>query len=68
MTPDMLKQLQRLQRGENIASSDYTEDRARQKLKRMGLVIFDRTAWRWGLTEEGRRAAALPDNQEGAPR
>lgn len=49
-------QLIRLSRGENIASSDRVSDRARTKLKKHGLITFDRAAWKWVLTQSGKRA------------
>lgn len=49
-------QLRRLYRGENIASSDRAEDRARTRLKKHGLISFDRETWKWTLTATGAHA------------
>lgn len=36
--------------------ADRTQDRARQRLRRMGLVAFDRKHWKWTATPEGLKA------------
>lgn len=56
MTPEQIEQdqLERLGRGENICSSDRPTDRARTRLKKRGLIEFDRPTWRWKLTDAGR--------------
>lgn len=41
-------------RGEDIRSSDRPSDRARTTLKKHGLITFDRSTWRWDITDAGR--------------
>lgn len=43
----------RLSMNEDIKSSDRPRDQARTRLKRLGLIIFDRSSWRWQLTHAG---------------
>jgi hypothetical protein len=52
-----LSQLKRLRAGENISSSDRPTDKARQRLKRLGLIAFDRSSQvsGWRLTDAGRK-------------
>lgn len=56
MTPIEFSQLHRLERGEDIKSSDRDEDRARTALKKRGFIRFDRVDWRWRITDAGRAA------------
>lgn len=56
LTPEMHNQLQALQRGMNICSSDRPSDRARTKMKKLGLITFDRKMWLWRITDDGRAA------------
>lgn len=50
--------LYRLADRENITSSDRPSDRARTRLKKLGLIIFDRQKWRWHLTYAGQDVVA----------
>jgi hypothetical protein len=56
-------QLRRLMNGENICSSDRPTDRARTRLKRLGYVQFDRSAWLWRITAAGREHLAALDSR-----
>ena len=56
-----LRELGLLIRDPKYGSSDRKRDRARTKLKRLGLIRFDRKAWEWevlpdGLVALGRKA------------
>ena len=64
LTTDMLDQLQKLERGVDVRSSDRTTDRARTKLKKLGMITFDRSVWLWFITDAG-RAALSSHNREG---
>jgi hypothetical protein len=48
--------LVRLDLREDIRSSDRPSDRARTRLKKLGLIIFDRSKWRWKITYAGQDA------------
>jgi hypothetical protein len=56
-------QLRRAAAGENISSSDRPSDRARTKLKRLGLLEYNRAFARWLVTDLGR--SALEQSEEG---
>lgn len=49
----MIEQLRKLRNGDDIKSSDRASDKARTKLKKLGLIEFDRTAWLWKMTPSG---------------
>lgn len=36
--------------GEDIKSSDRTEDQSRTKLKKWGYLYFDRPTWKWKIS------------------
>lgn len=46
-------QLNRLRNGDDISSSDNESDNARKRLKRLGLIRFDKVARGWMTTEDG---------------
>lgn len=53
--------------GIDIKSSDREEDRARTRLKRQGFLVFERSYWRWRVTDTGKAelqkaSAALPNS------
>jgi hypothetical protein len=54
-------QLRRLMNGEDICSSDRPTDKARQRLKRLGFIRFDRSAWLWRLLPAGQEHLAKLD-------
>jgi len=58
LTAVHVEQLARLDRGEDVKSSDRPTDRARSKLKRLGLIEFNRSTWLWLITDAGRAALA----------
>ncbi|MFC3208082.1 hypothetical protein [Aquamicrobium soli] len=47
LTADMKLELERLVRDPKYGNSDRARDRARTKLKRLGLIRFDRKVWQW---------------------
>jgi hypothetical protein len=51
-------QIKRLLAGEDISSSDRPTDKARQRLKRLGLIEFVKSTWKWRLTAAGREEFA----------
>jgi hypothetical protein len=50
-----LSQLRSCAAGEDIRSSDRPGNKARQRLRRAGLLSFNSKIWRWEVTEEGKR-------------
>lgn len=56
-------QLRRASLWEDIRSSDRPSDRARTRLKRLGLLQYNRTFSRWCVTPEGRAALAEEDGE-----
>jgi len=53
-----LLELGLLIRDPKYGSSRRDRDRARTKLKRLGLIRFDRKAWAWEVLPAGRQALA----------
>jgi len=49
-------QLKRLMNGEDIRSSDRPTDKARQKLKRLRCIAYDKGIARWCILDAGRAA------------
>lgn len=50
---ELRQEIDRLKRNPTWASSDRTRDRLRTKLKKLGMVRFDRKAWRWEVLPAG---------------
>lgn len=48
--------LKALTSGDRPPPANRRQDRVRQKLQRLGLAKFDHCAWRWLITDAGRRA------------
>lgn len=59
-------QLAKIAHGKDVRSSWRNEDRARTKLKRLGLINFDRDTWRWCITDAG-RAELIRKDREASP-
>ena len=57
------REIQLLMDDPKYGSSDRERDRARAKLKRLGLKRFDRKAWAWEVLPAG-RAALEPHHAE----
>lgn len=53
LTAAEIDQLEFLIRRPKWAGSDRAYDNMRKKLKRMGLIKFDRSKWAWEITEAG---------------
>lgn len=52
------REMKMLLRDPKYGSSDRERDRIRTKLKRLGLIRFDRKAWAWEVLPAGRQAIA----------
>lgn len=52
------REMKMLLRDPKYGSSDRERDRIRTKLKRLGLIRFDRKAWAWEVLPAGRQALA----------
>lgn len=52
------REVERLIADPKYGSSDRERDRARTKLKRLGLIRFNRTAWSWEVLPAGHEALA----------
>lgn len=50
------REMKMLLRDPKYGSSDRERDRIRTKLKRLGLIRFDRKAWAWEVLPAGREA------------
>jgi hypothetical protein len=59
LTPIERDQLQKCFDGLDIKSSDRPTDKARQRLKRLGYLVFEKSYWRWRITDAGRAALAV---------
>lgn len=56
LDPVEQEQIKRIYAGEDVSSSDRPTDKARQRLKRLGMIKFDRAAKPpWQLTEVGKQ-------------
>ncbi len=53
---DLHDEIKRLIRDPKYGSGDRARDQARTKLKRLGLIEFDRKAWEWVVLPAGRAA------------
>lgn len=53
---DLHDEIKRLIRDPKYGSSGRARDQARTKLKRLGLIGFDRKAWEWVVLPAGRAA------------
>ena len=51
-------ELRALLNNPKYGSSDRDRDKARAKLKRLGMIRFDRKAWQWEVLQVGRAALA----------
>jgi hypothetical protein len=47
--------------GNNLLSSDRPSDKAKTRLKKRGLLYFDRSKWVWTITPEGHAALTWHD-------
>lgn len=56
LTADLVTEIEMLVRDPKYGSSNRLRDQARTKLKRLGLIKFDRKAWEWVVLPAGRRA------------
>ncbi|MGP2493328.1 hypothetical protein ACTDI4_17085 [Mesorhizobium sp. PUT5] len=59
---DLHDEIKRLIRDPKYGSSDRARDQARTKLKRLGLIEFDRKAWEWVVLPAGRAALEPADD------
>jgi hypothetical protein len=57
-------QLRLAEQGVDIRSSDRPGDRARSKLKRLGLLVYERSYARWRITDLGRAALSAGNGPE----
>lgn len=44
--------------GGDVGPADRVADRARQKCRKLGWVAFNRSKWRWEITEKGGEVVA----------
>lgn len=54
------KILRDLSWGKDGLGSDRAEDKAKTRMKRLGLIRFDRSRWRWELLNAGHAALNPP--------
>lgn len=53
---DLRREIELLLRDPKYATSNRLRDQARTKLKKLGMIRFDRKAWQWEILPAGRRA------------
>jgi hypothetical protein len=46
--------------GADIKDSDRANDKAKTRLKKLGYLVFERSYWRWRITDAGRSALSRP--------
>ena len=64
LTRSLICEMELLIRDPKYGSSNRLRDQARTKLKRLGLIRFDRKAWQWEVLPAGRLALA-EDERDG---
>lgn len=63
--PEDLREISLLIRNPRYGSSDRVRDRARDRLKRLGHIRFDRKAWTWEVLPSGRALLAQAEKEAG---
>lgn len=64
LTDIQRREIRRLIRDPRNGSSDRDRDRARGKLKKLGLIRFDRKTWEWEVLPAGVAAIAEHEGRE----